>query len=221
MRAITVTPTGAKSPTTRVGHTRRAPKCSVRVRDPHVDPTRVRCQVVDDWNALAVREQIRASSDPWSAFLARIADGSLRVTFSNQGNVFLTAANAHPGEFAAHLMQWVRTKDPNAPAVVTGQGGALASGDERYRLWFLDGCRTDDYVTSLRATPGLDARNLDLLANTRTSFPDGNLERFATLLDGLLAQRSLGPIVRALNALHEREGPIVTPVGFADNPRVK
>ena len=104
---------------------------------------------------------------------------------------------------------------------ITGQAGTLARGAEvhperRYRVWLFDGCRTQDYVPSIRSTPGYTPRTADLMVSTRKLFWEDNARTLVAFLDSILAQQSAEQIVNNIDAENVRGA--FRGSGLEDNP---
>lgn len=154
-----------------------------------------------------------AGRDPWKQFSWAIANNRLHVNGTNEGNVFLNTANQHPGEFGGKLMYWnvLRTGGQGAE-VQTGVGGGLdkkhqENPQHRYSLMVFNGCRTQDYVKSLRATPGMDAKGADVVASTRTLYWYDMANTMASFVDSVIGQQSAEATVKAMDDKQVTERP--------------
>jgi hypothetical protein len=165
-------------------------------------------QHLDDYTVLErtlAAEGRSAGRGAWAQFLWRERNGRIQVNGSNEGNVFINPDNLHGGEFGSRLMYWNLEQSGGAGAVrQTGEGGALegalADPEARdYHLMVFDGCRTRDYVQSVRGTPGVDQHNTDILATRRTVNWGDEVRTLATFLDNLIAQSSEADIVAAMD----------------------
>lgn len=176
------------------------------------------------------REGRAAGRSAWSQFMWRVNHSRINVTGSNAGNVFLNPRNRHSHEFGAKLIYWSLNRDGISPA--TGESGELATesathSERRYRLLVFDGCRTQDYVTSVRGTPGYDRHTTDVLATRRTVQWGDEVNTLATFLDSVLQQQSAEQIVRGMDAQQSpehhggRRGGAYVGNGFEDNPVIR
>jgi hypothetical protein len=160
----------------------------------------------------------------WAQFLDRAAKGRVRVNGFNRGNVFLNPVNRHGGEFGARLMYWNLTRaDGVGAALATGAAGALAAGADPlgYQLWVFDGCRTEDYLAGIRATPARAPRQVDVIVTRRLTYFLDKATTLDAFLRGLLAQHTAEQIVRAMDARNvtlREPGAVVSADGLADNP---
>ncbi len=175
----------------------------------------------------------RSGRSAWQQFLWRVNHNRINVLGSNQGNVFVNPQNRHSGEFGSRLIYWsLQRQGRTGSAPVTGQAGELARAavdhpERRYRLLVFDGCRTQDYVTSLRATPGHDSRSTDILATQRTVDWGDETGTLETFLDSVLGQQSAEQIIRGMDAQQGpttpggRRGGAYRGFGLEDNPVVR
>lgn len=163
----------------------------------------------------------------WAQFLDRAAKGTVRVRGFNEGNLFLNPTDKHEGEFGAKLMYWnlQRAGAAGAP-LATGAAGTLATPADPlgYQLWVFDGCRTEDYVQSIRATPARAPRQVDVISTKTVTYFSDKAPVFEAFFEGLLAQQTADGIVRAMDARNvtERKAEsVVTGGGFEDNPIIR
>lgn len=185
-------------------------------------------RVIEDYSDLEVfltQEGSPSGRSAWSQFLYRVDAHRIRVNGANEGNVFLNPTNRHSEEFGGKLMYWNLARGGGLGAsVVTGSSGALAQrpASRRYNLWVFDGCRTQDYLTSLRATPRLDARQTDLLVTRRVLYWSDNGRTFTSFLDGILGLSTAEQLMRAMDAQNLTGSDGGTPAmrgdGFTENP---
>jgi hypothetical protein len=167
----------------------------------------------------------RPKYSSWSQFKWRVRRNRIRVIGSNEGNLFLNAKNRHAREFGAKLMYW-NLKRAGGSKPVTGRKGKLAAAAEqnperKYRLWVFNGCRTQDYVKSIRKTPKHGAHTTDIIASRRSLYWSDIAETLIAFLDSLLKQQSAGQIIREMDAKQDTEGRKVRSFrgfGFRDNP---
>ena len=108
------------------------------------------------------------------------------------GNVFVNPKDLHSGEFGAKLIYWSMQQTGTKP--VTGKGGALATDaaahpEKSYRVLMFDGCRTQDYVKSVRSTPGFDPRSTDIVSTKRSIYLKDEFAALAAFLDASNARR--------------------------------
>jgi hypothetical protein len=179
----------------------------------------------DDLEVFLASEGSPSGRSAWEQFLHRVDAHRIRVIGYNAGNLFINPTNRHTGEFGGKLMYWnlARSGSQGAP-VVTGTNGALASRPETrgYNLWVFDGCRTQDYTSSIRATPRLDARRTDLMVTRRVLYWSDNGRTFTAFLDGILGLGTAEQIMRAMDAQNLTGSDGGTPAmrgdGFTENP---
>jgi hypothetical protein len=179
-------------------------------------------QVIDDYDVL--EKALAREGDPWTVFERRVKNGTLVVQITNAGNLWLNARNAHSNEFGGKLIYWA-LQQSGTPE--TGSGGALGRGasssGRNYRVMVFDGCRTQDYDASLRATPGFGTRDADIIETTRTTGFKGEVSTFLAFLGDLMAQRSAEGTIADMDVqmrLHEvgySGGPYKF-AGVGDNP---
>jgi hypothetical protein len=164
----------------------------------------------------------------WQQFERRVADGTLEVIGSNEGNVYLNPRNPHPGEFGAKLMFWnlARGGGKGAP-LQTGRKGPLAKAadarpEKRYRVIVFDGCRSEDYNTALRATPHFDTMSMDEFGSSHELMWGDEGGTLAAFLDAILKMQSAEEIARGLDdqqkSLGKAEHPAYHAYGVGDNP---
>lgn len=145
----------------------------------------------------------------WTVYQERTKAGTLRTVGSNDGNVYMNQQNLHPGEFGSNLMYGQLAKSGKASA--TGKKGTLAqtggADDKKYRLWLFNGCRTQDYVKSIRTTPGAaDARDVSVMASTRTLYWTDIGETLTAFLDGVVATQSGSELAKGMDAKQDLHG---------------
>jgi hypothetical protein len=142
---------------------------------------------------------------PWQQFMWRARHDRIKVHGSNEGNVFVNPKNLHGGEFGAKLMYWnLKRQGKEGAELTTGKEGTIDKGlDEPaardYRVLVFDGCRTRDYVTSVRRTPGLGRNDADVLATTRTVNWGDEVNTLAVFLDGIIGQTSKKDVVQGMD----------------------
>jgi hypothetical protein len=138
----------------------------------------------------------------WRQFLWRRERGLIDVDMTNAGNIRMNMRNIHAGEFGSNLINWALNEGHITAA--TGEGGDLATEaaahpERRYRVVVFDGCRTRDYETALRSTPGFDRSTTHSITTTRTVFGNDDAATLATFLDSIIQQHSAERIVRDLD----------------------
>jgi hypothetical protein len=161
-------------------------------------------------NEHVLEYELAKQGDPWTVFQRRLKDGTLEMQITNAGNLWLNKKNAHPSEFGARLMYWALE---HGATVATGEGGRLekasAASSQGYRVLIFDGCRSQDYDRSLRATKGFGTRTADIIESVRTvgftkdakSQPSRvEIETFLAFLRDVMAQTSGETITRDMNA---------------------
>jgi hypothetical protein len=165
----------------------------------------------------------------WKHFEWLLKHNRVKVTGDNAGNIFLNPNNPHPGEFGARLMFWNLTRQKGAGAApatpVTGKTGELNEPKpSKYRLWVFNGCRTQDYVQSIRSTPALDPKSTDLMVTTRITYWSDYQNTMMAFLDSVLKQQSAEQVVKEMDATHVVDRPpgdkgvAVRAEGLSDNP---
>ena len=189
-------------------------------------------QLLEDRLAL---EGKAAGRSAWKQFQWRESKGRIRVNASNAGNVFLRTDNPFAPtkedpkkkeEFGANLMYWNLNRTKGGAVPVTGKKGALAappgSGPERdYRLMVFTGCTTQFYEKSIRATPGMGPREVDMVTSTRPLYWRDLAKSLGQFLDGVLKQQSAEQIVTDMDEkLGDQPGDLRTS-GLQDNPVIK
>ena len=189
-------------------------------------------QAIDDYDVLerVLRNEGRQHGrSAWQQFLWRVEQNRINVQGSNAGNVFINPRNMHSDEFGARLIYWSLKRSGATPA--TGRDGELAGAgaahpERRYRLLVFDGCRTQDYVQSIRSTPGHDPRSTDILATQRTVDWGDEVRTLAAFLDSVLQQQSAEQIVRGMDreqgvAAGGPRGNAYRGFGLDDNPVIR
>ena len=190
-------------------------------------------RVIDDYEVL--RDELAAEGaakkprlGAWQQFEQRVADGTLEVIGSNEGNVYLNKRNPHPSEFGAKLMFWNLARGGGKGATLqTGKTGPLtkaaaARPDKRYRVIVFDGCRSEDYNTSIRATPHFDTQSMDEFGSSHELVWGDEGGTLAAFLDTILKMQSAEEIARRLDdqqkSLPKAEHPAYHAYGIGDNP---
>ncbi len=169
--------------------------------------------------------------DAWAQFQHRVAEGTLEVEGNDQGNVYLNPENQFSNEFGGKLIYWCLNRDPNLHRA-TGRGGELAQTapeDKKYHLWLFDGCRTQSYLSSIRATPGQDSGRTDILSTKRIPAFEDVPRSMIALLDSVLGQQSAEQAIRAMDQVNDTQnkethgvrGNAIRGDGFEDNPVIK
>jgi len=166
-------------------------------------------QSIDDYHVLQrlMRDEGQAAGrSAWAQFEWRVRKGTLRVNGSNEGNVFLNDVNKHGGEFGSKIMYWnLLQKGGKGAEKQTGKGGPLAEAmtEEEardYRVLVFNGCRTKDYVKSIRSTPGLDDKgSADVLASTRLLYWRDIANTLAAFLDSIIEQQNKAEVIKAID----------------------
>jgi hypothetical protein len=192
--------------------------------------------VEETMTAYAVlEERMRTEGKPhgrgaWQQFLWRHDHHRITVVTSNAGNVFVNPKDLHSGEFGAKLIYWSMQQTGTKP--VTGKGGALATDaaahpEKSYRVLMFDGCRTQDYVKSIRSTPGFDPRSTDIVSTKRSIYLKDEFAALAAFLDGLIHMRSAEGILKDMDKTLDPDTPEGGPAGTwratgtEDNPVVR
>lgn len=147
--------------------------------------------------------QRRLGRSAFQQFLWRQEQGLIDVNFTNAGNLRINPRNLHRGEFGSDLMNWALNEGHVQPE--TGEGGRLAAGaaahpERRYRVLVFDGCRTSDYETSVRSTPGFDRRSTRTIETTRTVLGSDDAAVLGAFLDSILGRQSAEQIVQGMDA---------------------
>ena len=193
-------------------------------------------QQIEDYRVLerTLREEgRRRGRSAWQQFLWRERRNRINVIGENAGNVLLNPTNQHSREFGSRLMYWNLRRHGGAGATpATGGEGELATEAEahperRYRLLVFDGCRTRDYVRSIRRTPGFGERSADILATRRSVAWGDEVATLAAFLESVLQQQSAEQIVRGIDAQQSperrggRRGGAYRGFGIGENPVVR
>ncbi len=172
-------------------------------------------QHLDDYEKLEhlLKEEGKAAGrSEWAQFEYRLSKKTLTVNGTNEGNVFLNEASKHGAEFGGRLMYWNLLRSGSGAKLETGAEGGIAKGhaenpNHKYTLAVFNGCRTQDYVKSLKGTPGMDSKNADLVASTRTLYWSDMANTMSAWLDGILAQQSAESVVKAMDDQQVTERP--------------
>ncbi len=170
------------------------------------DPSQTEPPILDyDVLERQLRNEVRRrhlGRSPWRQFLWRYEQRLIDVDFRNAGNLRINTRNLHRGEFGSDLMTWALNEGHVQPE--TGEGGRLATAaaahpERRYRVLVFDGCRTTDYETSVRSTPGFDRRSTRTIETTRTVSGYDDPAVLGSFLDSILGQQSAEQIVRGMD----------------------
>ena len=81
-----------------------------------------------------------------------------------------------------------------------------------------DGCNSKNYVTSLRATPGFDAKRADVLASSRELDWGDEGKTLVQFLDGILNMQSAEQIITEMDKQQNKGVGAYHGYGLADNP---
>ena len=159
----------------------------------------------------------------WAQFEWRAGRGLAVVVGANRGNVRMTSTNPHSGEFGANLIHWHLNQSHTAP--VTGKHGELehqakAHPHRKYRVSVFNGCRTNDYENSLRATPGMDKQSTDTFASTVPLLWEDQAWSMVAFLDSILHMQSAEDTAKAMDNQQRSTGPGV-PVSQAGTGTIK
>ncbi|MHB8595734.1 MAG: eCIS core domain-containing protein [Ktedonobacteraceae bacterium] len=163
----------------------------------------------------------------WQRFQWRLAHGRIKVEGDNAGNIYLNPTDRHPSEFAARLMYWNLNRRGGVGApLATGKRGELArpASERSYRLWVFNGCRTQDYLQSVRSTRGADTKSTDILATRRTIYWSDYVNTVVAFMESILAQQSAEQIVKEMDAKDVTQRPkgpggvAEISSGISDNP---
>jgi hypothetical protein len=163
----------------------------------------------------------------WEQFLWLNQHHRVSVTAAHQGNVYINPEDLHSNEFGARLLYWTLKRDGRP--LQTGRDGGLAArtgaakGEHPYRVVLFDGCRTQDYVKSIRGTADLDTASTDVFATRKVTYWSDKAQGLVTFLDELIAQQSAETIVRGLDAQQgvmapSERGGTWGAFGVTDNP---
>lgn len=165
----------------------------------------------------------------WQQFEWRRDHKRIEVDASNEGNVVLNTENAHAGDFGSNLMYWaVNQKGGKGSPKVTGKGNELdtkqAAADEpdrKYRVVVFDGCRSVDYNTAIRATPGYDKKSADIFGSTKSLNWGDEGKTLAAFLGSILKMQSAETVAKNMDD-QQSVGPNAYHVyGAEDNPVAK
>jgi len=166
------------------------------------------------------------SHDPWKQFLWRVNHHRIKVIGFNAGNIYLNYKMMEH-EFGAKLMYWNLNRVGAGAPLVTGRTGELAApSKQQYRLLVFDGCRTKDYLTSIRKISGYDSKSTDIIDTKRTVDSNDDVRTLAAFLSTILKQQSAEQIIRDMDAqnITERKTPSDVAIkgeGFEDNPVIR
>jgi hypothetical protein len=150
--------------------------------------------------------QRRLGRSAWRQFLWRHERGLIDVDFRNAGNLRINTRNLHPGEFGSNLINWALQQ--GQIRAETGPEGGLAAEAEahperRYRVVVFNGCRTRDYETSLRTTPGFTRESASLVETSRTVLGDDDARTLGAFLDSILRQQSAEQTLREMDSVQQ------------------
>lgn len=189
---------------------------------------------INDYEAVGneIAAQIKSNDVDlqWNYFLRQVARGRIKVEGENRGNIYLNRSVKHAGEFASRLMYWnLGRAGGKGGTPMTGRAGALArpASERAYRLWVFNGCRTQDYVKSIRSTPGADPRSTDLIATQRTIYWSDYAHTFIAFLRAVLAMQSAEQVIKEMDATNVTNRPkgaagaTYLQTGLADNPVIQ
>jgi hypothetical protein len=166
--------------------------------------------------------------DAWGQFEWRVGKGRIVVHGDNKGNVRMRKDSNRGRDFGANLMYWNLDKAGVAP--VTGKGGELdkqakAHPERKYRVSVFNGCSTNDYESSLRATPGMDSHHTDTFSSTTTLYWDNMAATMAAFLDSILKMQSAEDTAKAMDDVQTITGKAgkgtMKAYGADDNPIYK
>jgi hypothetical protein len=171
-------------------------------------------QTIDDYEVLEhqlATEGKAAGRSAWAQFEFRTKNNTLNVIGANDGNVFLNAENLHTNEFGGKLMYWNLQRQGSGAPLQTGKTGDLGkanakSPDHKYNIMVFDGCRTKDYVKSVRSTPGAEAGTNDILATGRTLNWGDEASTLGTFLDGIIAAQSPATVIGEMDKKQSPSG---------------
>jgi hypothetical protein len=174
------------------------------------DPAQTEPPILD-YEVLEERLQVEgARSSPrrsaWQQFRWRQSQGLIDVNVTNSGNIRMNTRNLHAGEFGSNLINWALNE--GHIQADTGEDGTLATEaaahpERRYRVVVFDGCRTQDYESSLRSTPGFDRSSTHTITTSRTVYGDDDAATIASFLDSILHQQSAETIVRNMDDVQD------------------
>ncbi|MBW1879430.1 MAG: hypothetical protein JRI25_18870 [Deltaproteobacteria bacterium] len=165
-------------------------------------------QHIEDYTVLKkvlAKEGKARSRGPWAQFMWRVNKKRIEVNGDNEGNVFLNPKNKHSKEFGARLMYWNLERTGKGAKLQTGKDGpldkALDSEEARkYRIVVFDGCRTKDYLTAVRGTPGMKKDTTDIAATRRSVDWGDEANTLAEFLDGIIGQQSKESIIKDMDS---------------------
>lgn len=169
-----------------------------------LDENGIVTRTIDDYHVLESElESESTSRTAWQQFLWRNRNNRITVHGSNSGNIYLNNRNPHSSEFGANLMYW--NMQHNNPNLATGSTGSLntdiaANPERRYRLWVFDGCRTQDYRRSIRATPNIDTRSTDMMLSRRALYWSDIASTLIASIDAVINQRTAEQIITDMDA---------------------
>lgn len=132
------------------------------------------------------------------AVLKKVAEleqaGRLSIEGKSEGNILINPENQHPQELGAVLMyKSLQGQDSPLPQALT---------QDHYRLWLLNGCRSEDYLPALRAMgesqSQLAPENLELVLTTEKLYFQDTVDSMFALLDGIQAQESNKTLLKNL-----------------------
>lgn len=143
---------------------------------------------------------------------ALIEAGKVRVLLSNEGNIHLNSEDKLK-KFGSEFMQWSLAQGGEEGKA---QGIDPKSFEDRYKVWFFNGCTTKYYLPPVRAE-GLSTANTDMFGtgDTITKLSDGLL----IFMKGIIEKQSVQDIVKELNKSYKERGKSgFRGSGMGDNP---
>lgn len=145
----------------------------------------------------------------------------IEIQSSNKGNIVVNEKSPHTNEFGGALIEKAINSSTDKPTLLL----EAVSQSEKYKLWNLIGCRTDDYLPKIKSgmknNPNLQRANLDIMTTKRVEYWNNMVDNALATIDGVSNTESYEQIKsRTENVDLEKQKNIVTITGSTDNPRI-
>lgn len=144
------------------------------------------------------------------------ADGHITLRQQNDGNIRMSERDLHRHEMGSQLMH----------DALQGVENTLSEeiDAEQYRLWLFHGCRTEDYLSSVRSegreNAALNAENLDLVTTRQTLSWSYVTPSLVAFLDGVMARDGSPDLLERLQRANPNKTTATHAMrGFEDNPQ--
>lgn len=150
-----------------------------------------------------------------------ISQKVLEIQTFNKGNIVVNEKSPHSWEFGGHLIEKsINSKDDKPTTLLES-----VSKTEKYKIWNIVGCRTDDYLakikTGAKTNVNLQGKNLDIFTTKRVAYWNNTISNALAVVDGVSNNESAQQIKKRLeNVDLSTQKDIITTTGFTDNPRI-